>query len=332
MKLNKLFGTIIALSLIPSAAFAEVKILNASYDVTRDFYKAYNPIFARDFEAKNKEKITIQQSHGGSSKQALAVANGLQADVVTMNQTSDIQLLANKGLVAKNWASKFPNNAVPFTSTTVFLVRKGNPKAIKDWSDLTRSGIQVIVPNPKTSGNGRYTYLAAYGQALKANGNNDAKAREFVTVLFKNVPVLDSGGRAATTTFIQRQVGDVLITFENEAEMAAREFGKGSFGVVYPKVSIAAENPVAVVDTVVAKKNTQKAADAYLRFLWSEQGQEIAAKNYLRPQNPKVLAKYAKQFPKVNTFRVEEVFGNWDKVMKVHFADGGQFDQIYKKR
>ncbi|WP_434779851.1 sulfate ABC transporter substrate-binding protein [Neisseria sp. Ec49-e6-T10] len=310
---------------------ADTKLLNVSYDVMRDFYKDYNPLFVKSYQANNKEKIAIQQSHGGSSKQVLAVSGGLQADVVTMNQASDIDFLVTKGLIAKNWASRLPNNAVPFTSTTVFLVRKGNPKNIQDWADLTKNGVKVIIANPKTSGNGRYAYLAAYGQALKTNGNNDAQAKTFVKNLFNNVPILDAGGRAATTTFMQRKVGDVLITFENEAEMVAREFGRGSFQVVYPKLSISAENPVAVVDKVVTKKGTQKAAEAYLKYLWSEPAQELAAKNFLRPQNAKIAQKYSKQFPKINTFRAESLFGNWDNIMKKHFADGGVFDQIYKK-
>ncbi|KZE34303.1 sulfate ABC transporter substrate-binding protein [Crenobacter luteus] len=331
MKLRPLlFAPLLALA--GTAAHADVTLLNVSYDVMRDFYKDYNPLFQQAYQAKTGERVTVQQSHGGSSKQALSVVGGLAADVITMNQATDIDLLADKGLLPANWARRLPNDSVPFNSITVFLVRKGNPKAIRDWNDLVRPGVQVIVPNPKTSGNGRYTYLAAWGQALRQPGGSEARARDFVSRLFRNVPVLDSGGRAATTTFIQRQVGDVLVTFENEAEMVAREFGRGGFDVVYPKLSVLAENPVALVDKVVDKKGTRQAADAYLRQLWSVEGQTVAAQNYLRPQHPQVAARYAAQFPPVKTFRVAEVFGSWRAAMKTHFADGGVFDQIYAKK
>ncbi|RXZ44493.1 sulfate ABC transporter substrate-binding protein [Crenobacter cavernae] len=324
--------TALLLSLASTSVFADAQLLNVSYDVMRDFYKDYNPVFQKAYKAKTGETVTLQQSHGGSSKQALSVVNGLPADVITMNQATDIDLLADKGLIPATWAKRLPNDSVPFNSITVFLVRKGNPKAIRDWNDLAKPGVQVIVPNPKTSGNGRYTYLAAWGQALKQPGGSEAKARDFVGRLFKNVPVLDTGGRAATTTFIQRQTGDVLVTFENEAEMIAREFGRGGFDIVYPKVSVLAENPVAVVDKVVDKKGTRKEADAYLNYLWSVEGQTVAAQNYLRPQNAQVAAKYAAQFPPVKTFRVTQVFGSWKTAMKTHFADGGVFDQIYTKK
>ncbi len=324
--------TVLALSLaLSGTAFANTSILNVSYDVMRDFYKDLNPAFQKSYKAQTGQDIAVQQSHGGSSKQAMSVVSGLEADVITMNQAPDIDLLAERGaLVPKNWQQRLPDNAAPFTSTMIFLVRKGNPKQIKDWNDLTKPGVAVIIPNPKITGNGRYTYLAAWGQAQKAGG--EAKARQYVESLFKNVPVLDAGGRAATTTFMQRNIGDVLVTFENEAEMVAREFGRGSFDVIYPTVSILAESPVSVVDKVVDKKGTRKVAEDYLKFLWSPEGQEIAAQNYLRPRNAQVLAKYGKQFPTIKTFTVEETFGSWKKAMDTHFKDGGVFDQIYAKR
>jgi len=324
--------TVLALSFaLSGTAFANTSILNVSYDVMRDFYKDLNPAFQKSYKAQTGQDIAVQQSHGGSSKQAMSVVSGLEADVITMNQAPDIDLLAERGaLVPKNWQQRLPDNAAPFTSTMIFLVRKGNPKQIKDWNDLTKPGVAVIIPNPKITGNGRYTYLAAWGQAQKAGG--EAKARQYVESLFKNVPVLDAGGRAATTTFMQRNIGDVLVTFENEAEMVAREFGRGSFDVIYPTVSILAESPVSVVDKVVDKKGTRKVAEDYLKFLWSPEGQEIAAQNYLRPRNAQVLAKYSKQFPTIKTFTVEETFGSWKKAMDTHFKDGGVFDQIYAKR
>lgn len=324
--------TVLALSLaLSGTAFANTSILNVSYDVMRDFYKDLNPAFQKSYKAQTGQDIAVQQSHGGSSKQAMSVVSGLEADVITMNQAPDIDLLAERGaLVPKNWQQRLPDNAAPFTSTMIFLVRKGNPKQIKDWNDLTKQGVAVIIPNPKITGNGRYTYLAAWGQAQKAGG--EARARQYVESLFKNVPVLDAGGRAATTTFMQRNIGDVLVTFENEAEMVAREFGRGSFDVIYPTVSILAESPVSVVDKVVDKKGTRKVAEDYLKFLWSPEGQEIAAQNYLRPRNAQVLAKYSKQFPAIKTFTVEETFGSWKKAMDTHFKDGGVFDQIYAKR
>ena len=312
-------------------SWADATLLNVSYDVTRDFYKDYNPAFQQYWKAKTGETVTLQQSHGGSSKQAMSVVAGLEADVITMNQAPDIDILAERGgLVPAEWQKRLPDRSSPFVSTIVFIVRQGNPKAIQDWADLAKPGVQVIVPNPKTSGNGRYTYLAAWGQAQQAG--NAEQARAYVQKLFANVPVLDAGGRAATTTFMQRQIGDVLVTFENEAEMVAREFGRGSFTVVYPKRSILAENPVSVVDKVVDKKGTRKVAQAYLEYLWSPAGQELAAQNYLRPRNPETLKKYAAQFPPIQTFTVEQVFGGWRKAMDTHFRDGGVFDQIYSKK
>jgi sulfate transport system substrate-binding protein len=318
----------LTLSGLSAMTWADTTLLNVSYDVMRDFYKDYNPVFTKYYEAKFKDKLTIQQSHGGSSKQARSVIDGLEADVVTMNQSTDIDAIVEKGKqINAGWEKKYPDEAAPFSSLQVLIVRKGNPKGIKDWNDLAKPGVGVIVPNPKTSGNGRYTFLAAWGAALKQPGGSEAKAREFTSAVFANVPVLDAGGRAATTTFMQRQIGDVLVTFENEAEMIAREFGRGGFEVVYPSVSIDADLPVAVVDKVVDKKGTRKAADEYLRYLWSPEGQEIAAQNYLRPRNAAVAAKYAKQFPAVKLFGVAE-FGGLKAAQKKFFDDGAIYDQI----
>lgn len=304
-------------------------LLNVSYDVMRDFYKDYNAAFQKHWQAEGGQPLQIQMSHGGSSKQARAVIDGLAADVITMNMATDINALADHGgLVPQDWAARLPDNSAPFTSATVFIVRKGNPKGLQDWPDLLKDGVQVVVPNPKTSGNGRYTYLSAWGYVVQ-NGGDEGKAKAFVGKLFKQAPVLDTGGRAATTTFIQNQIGDVLVTFENEAEMIAREFGRGSFEVVYPSVSAEAEPPVAVVDKVVDKKGTRAEAEAYLKYLWSEDGQRIAANNYLRPRNEKVLAEFADRFPKVTFFNVNQTFGDWPSIQKTHFNDGGVFDQIY---
>ncbi|NOL49150.1 sulfate ABC transporter substrate-binding protein [Pelistega europaea] len=325
--LHKILVTTLGLSM--AGAVVAQDFLNVSYDVMRDFYKEYNPLFLKEYSAKhNGAALKIQQSHGGSSKQALSVANGLQADVVTMNQSSDVELLEHKGLIKAGWDKEFPDHAVPFTSTTVFLVRKGNPKHIKDWDDLTKEGVQVVIANPKTTGNGRYTFLAAYGAALKEDGGDESKAKALVKALFKNVPVLENGGRAATTTFVKRGIGDALVTFENEANMAAREFGAGEFEIVYPKYSIKAENPVAIVDSVVEKKGSEATAKEYLSYLWSDKAQELAASLYLRPSNPTILEKYKDRFPHVETFRANDVFGAWPEIMKKFFADGGIFDQI----
>jgi len=323
------------LSLVLAAAWlasglaqADTTLLNVSYDVMRDFYKDYNPVFQKYWQAKAGEKVTLQQSHGGSSAQARSVIEGLQADVITMNQHSDIDAVAQRGKqLPENWASRLPNNAAPFTSLQVLIVRKGNPKGIKDFSDLVKPGVAVVIPNPKTAGNGRYTYLAAWGYALKQPGGNEQKARDFVAALFKNVPVLDTGGRGATTTFMQRNIGDVLVTLENEAEMIAREFGRGNFEVVYPSLSIEAELPVSVVDKVVDKKGTRKQAEEYLKYLWSTEGQTVAAQNYLRPRDQAVFAKFGKQFPVVKLFTVGEL-GGWKAITPKHFADGAIYDQI----
>ncbi len=328
-----LIGTMLTVVAVvgSGAVSAQTSILNASYDVARELYKDINPAFVASWQAKGNPVVTINQSHGGSSKQVGAVIAGLEADVVTMNQVPDIQMLVKNGLVKADWQKRLPNDAAPYTTTSVFLVRKGNPKNIKDWSDLARPGVEVIVPNPKTSGNGRYTYLAAWGYAIK-NYKTEEKAREFVNALFANVPVFDGGGRGATTTFTQRNVGDVLVTFENEAILLDKEVGGDQFDIVYPSLSIDAPAPVTVVDKVVDKKGTRKIATAYLEYLWTPEGQEIIAKHYLRPRNAAVLKKYAKVFPAVNTFSVEKLLGGWENVQKAHFADGGIYDQIVVKR
>ena len=319
----------VLLGLVASAALADATLLNASYDVARDVYKDYNPMFQKYWKAKTGESLELKQSHGGSSKQVRAVADGLEADVVTMNQANDIEFLADKGLVAKDWARKFPNSASPYTSTMVFIVRKGNPKGFKDWSDLAAPGVQVIVPHPKNTGNGRNTYLSAWAWALKQPGGNDKSAQEFVGKLLKNAPLFAAGGRDATTTFMQRGLGDVLITFESEAEMIAKEFGKGNFEVIHPSLTMQTEFPVAIIDKVVDKKGTRKQATAYLEYLWSKEGQENAAQNYLRPRDAELLKKYAANFPPVKTFTVDEVFGGANRAFATHFKDGGSFDQIY---
>lgn len=310
-----------------------IELLNVSYDVMRDFYKDYNPLFIKQYKEKNPNvNINVQQSHGGSSKQALSVANGLAADVVTMNQESDITLLKNKQLVDANWEQNFPTHAVPFTSVSVLIVKKGNPKSIQDFADLTKEGVQVVMANPKTSGNGRYAFLSVYGSALKNSNNNHDVAKDLTRKLLANVAVLDAGGRGATTTFAQRGIGDVLITFENEAHTIVQQFGSDKFEIVYPKYTIAAENPVAVVKSVTEKKGTTAAAQNYLAYLWSDEAQNLAASLYLRPSQPEVLAKYTERFPSVHTFRANDVFGAWDDIMKTHFADGGVFDQLNQRR
>lgn len=324
--------TALVLGASTSLAIAQTMLLNVSYDVSRELYKDINPAFAAHWKAQSGDSVTINQSHGGSSKQAMAVAAGLEADVVTMNQAPDIDILVERGgLVAADWRKQLPHDAAPYTTTSVFLVRKGNPKNVKDWGDLAREGLQVIVPNPKTSGNGRYTYLAAWGYALDKTGS-ETGAREFVSKLFANVPVLDGGGRGATTTFTQRDVGDVLVTFENEAILIARELGGNKFDVVYPSISIDASAPVAVVKSVVDKRGTAQVAEGYLQFLFSPAGQEIIAKHNFRPRDPAVLAKNAEKFPPVRTFTVDEKLGGWAAVQKAHFADGGIYDQIVVKR
>jgi sulfate transport system substrate-binding protein len=320
------------LSAEPAAPAAPTTLLNASYDVSRELYKDINEAFIADWKKKTGETVTINQSHGGSTKQALAVANGLEADVVTFNQAPDVDVLVKQGgLVSADWRKKFPNGAAPYTTTSIFLVRNGNPKGIKDWEDLGKPGIEVIVPNPKTSGNGRYTYLAAWGYGLKKSGN-EAGAKEFVGKLFANVPVLDGGGRGATTTFTQRDKGDVLVTFENEAALIGKEFGADKFDIVYPKVSIIAEPPVAVVDKVADKRGSRKLAKAYLNFLYTPEGQAIIAKHDLRPRDEAALKANAAKFPAIETFSVEELLGGWEAVQKQHFADGATYDQLAVKQ
>jgi sulfate transport system substrate-binding protein len=319
-------GTLFA-GLAPTARAAGQTLLNVSYDVSREFYKDYNALFAAYWKKTTGEDVTLNQSHGGSSKQARSVVDGLEADVLTMNQANDIDVLHDRGnMIPADWAKRLPDNSSPTTSTSVILVRKGNPKQIRDWDDLGRAGISVIIPNPKTSGNGRYTYLAAWGAALK-KGVNPTAAQALVRRIFANVPVFDGGGRAATTTFAQRKIGDALATFESEVPLILREFGN-DFEPVYPGWSILAENPVTVVDKVVDKRGTRKLAEAYLKYLWSDEGQELAAKQSLRPRSAKVLAKYSKQFPKLQLFTVDELFGGWKKAQKDHFDDGGLYDQI----
>lgn len=318
--------------LTAGAAFAQTTILNVSYDVSRELYKDINPAFRAAWKKQSGADVTVNQSHGGSSKQAGAVIGGLEADVITMNQSPDIDILVERGgLVAADWRKQFPHDATPYTTTTVFLVRKGNPKNIKDWDDLIKPGYQVIVPNPKTSGNGRYTYLAAWGYALDKTGS-EAGARDFVSKLFANVPVLDGGGRGATTTFTQRDVGDVLVTFENEAILIAQELGSSKFDIVYPSLSIEAAAPVAVVQKVAAKRGTEKVARAYLDFLYTPAGQEIIAKHDFRPRDPAVLKKHAAKYPNIRTFTVEQKLGGWAAVQKAHFADGALYDQIVARK
>jgi sulfate transport system substrate-binding protein len=318
-----------ALTLAASGlASAQQTLLNASYDVAREFYKDINAAFVPAYKKATGKDVKIDQAHGGSSAQARAVADGLDADVVTMNTTTDIEFLAEKGVVAKDWARRFPDNASPTSSTMLFLVRNGNPKGIKDWDDLVKPGVQVVVVNPKTGGNGRYAYLAAWGY-VKKKGGTDAQAQEFMSKLYKNVPVLARGGRDATTAFLQRNTGDVLITFESEVESVNKEFGANKVDAVYPSISIVAENPVAVVERTVARKGTADLAKAYLNFLYSEEGQEIAAKHSIRPRSPSVLKKYAATFRPIKLFTVQELFGSLAEAQKVHFNDGGQFDKIY---
>lgn len=327
-----MFKTIILATLLFStSALAETKLLNVSYDVTREFYKDFNAAFIQHWKAKSGETVTINQSHGGSSKQARAVADGLEADIISMNQATDIDLLCERGkLIPQDWQTRLPYGSSPTASTTVFLVRKNNPKNIRDWNDLVKPGVSIIVPNPKTSGNGRYSYLAAWGYALKKS-NDPAQAKDFVSKLFKNVPVLDTGGRGATTTFAQRGIGDVLLTFENEVNLIRKELGNEQFDVVYPSSSILAENPISLVDKVVDKRKTRAVAQAYLDFHYSEAGQEIAAKHFLRPRLESVANKYRDVFKQIDLFTVDEMFGGWRKAQQTHFVDGGVFDQIYLK-
>jgi sulfate transport system substrate-binding protein len=321
--------TLALLLAIAGTALAQTQLLNASYDPTRELYVDFNAAFAKFWKGKSGQDVRFRQSHGGSGAQARAVIDGLDADVVTLALAYDIDAIAQAGLLDKAWQKRLPQNSSPYTSTIVFLVRKGNPKGIKDWSDLVRGGVQVITPNPKTSGGARWNYLAAWEYAKRKGGGSDAKAKEFITALFKNVPVLDSGARGATTTFVQRGIGDVLLAWENEAYLALDE-QKDKVEIVVPSMSILAEPPVAVVDKVVARKGTKAAAEAYLQFLYSPEGQEIAAKHHYRPRDEKVAAKYASRFAKVELFTIDKAFGGWQAAQKAHFADGGTFDQIYR--
>ena len=319
--------------IVSSLLAAEIRLLNVSYDPTRELYQDYNAAFSKYWKAKTGNNVVVKQSHGGSGKQARAIIDGLEADVATLALAADIDALAANGnLIPANWQTRLEHNNSPYTSTIVFLVRKGNPKGIKDWNDLVKTGVSVITPNPKTSGGARWNYLAAWGYALKNNGNDQAKAKEFVGKLFANVPVLDSGARGSTTTFVERGIGDVLLTWENEAFLAVKELGTDKFDVVVPSLSILAEPPVTVVDKNVDKHGTRKVAEAYLEYLYSPEGQEIAAKNYYRPTDVTVAAKYVKQFPKVELITIDKVFSGWTKTQKEHFADGGVFDQIYGKK
>ena len=333
--LKKFARTLIAVALLAQATHsvqaADFSLLNVSYDPTRELYQEYNKAFSAYWKAKTGDNLTIKASHGGSGKQARSVIDGLDADVVTLALAYDIDEISSVGkLLAPDWQKRLPHNSTPYTSTIVLLVRKGNPKGIKDWNDLVKPGVSVIVANPKTSGGARWAYLAAYGYALKKNNNDDAKARAYITDLYKHVPVLDSGARGATVTFAERGVGDVLLAWENEAYLVEAEFGKGKFDTVFPSISILAEPPVAVVDKVVDKRGTRKIAEAYLNYLYTPEGQEIAAHNYYRPTDPKIAAKYAAQFPKLNLFTISDTFGGWQKAQQTHFSDGGVFDKIYQ--
>ncbi len=314
-----------------STALAQTTLLNVSYDPTRELYQEFNAAFAKHWKSQTGETVTIRQSHGGAGKQARAVIDGLEADVVTLALAYDIDAIAeNTQLIPTDWQTRLPHNSSPYTSTIVFLVRTGNPKGIKDWDDLVKPGVSVITPNPKTSGGARWNYLAAWGYALKQHGNDEAKAREFVTQLYKNVPVLDSGARGSLTTFAERGIGDVFLSWENEAFLATQELGPDKFEIVAPSLSILAEPPVTVIDKVVDRKGTRKAAEAYLQYLYSPEGQDLAGKHYYRPRDPQVAAKYAEQFTKVDLFTIDEVFGGWQAAQKAHFEDGGFFDQIYQ--
>jgi sulfate/thiosulfate transport system substrate-binding protein len=337
MRNHRFLNTILAglvLGLVAGLATVnarDIKLLNVSYDPTRELYQEFNAAFAKHWQARTGDKVTIQQSHGGAGKQARSVIDGLQADVVTLALAYDIDMIAEKArLLPLDWQKRLPHNSSPYTSTIVFLVRKGNPKSIKDWDDLVRPGVSVITPNPKTSGGARWNYLAAWAYALQQNANDETKARDFITRLFKNVPVLDSGARGATTTFAQRGIGDVFISWENEAFLAIKEFGAGKLELVVPSMSILAEPPVTVVDRVAKRKGNETVAQAYLEYLYSEEGQDIAGKHFYRPRSQKAAAKYANQFAQVKLITIDEAFGGWQKAQKTHFADGGIFDQLFK--
>ena len=335
MKRQHLLASLALLLSLSATAQAQkqIQLLNVSYDPTRELYVEYNKAFSAYWQKKTGEQVSVKQSHGGSGKQARSVIDGLDADVVTLALAYDVDELAAKAkLIPADWQKRLQRNSSPYTSTYIFLVRKGNPKGVKNWDDLIKPGVSVITANPKTSGGARWGYLAAYGFALKQPGGNDAKAKDFVAKLFANVPVLDSGARGSTVTFAERGVGDVLLAWENEAHLALKEFGAGKFDIVYPPISIVAEPPVTVVDKNVDKKGTRAVAQAYLEYLYSPEGQEIAAKNFYRPIDAKVAAAYSKNFPKVNLFTIDDLFGGWSEAQATHFNDGGVFDQIYTKK
>ncbi len=316
----------------PLAHAKDVTLLNVSYDPTREFYVEYNKVFASHWKKQTGETVTVRQSHGGSGKQARSVVDGLEADVVTLAVAFDVDALSKQGrLIPANWQTRLPDNSSPYTSTIVFLVRKGNPKNIRDWGDLARPGVAVVTPNPKTSGGARWNYLAAWAWALKQPGGNDAKAEALLKKIFSNVPVLDTGARGSTVTFVERGIGDVLLAWENEALLAQKELGAGKFDIVVPSLSILAEPPVTVVDKVANKRGTRKVADAYLKYLYSKEGQDIAARHYYRPRDPEVAAKHAAQLPKITLITIDEVFGGWTKAQADHFSDGGSFDRIFAR-
>ena len=331
MLTKKIAALLFAALALPLQA-AELTLLNVSYDPTRELYQDFNKAFCEHLKKTSGDSLKIRQSHGGSGKQARAVIDGLAADVVTLALAYDIDEIAQRGLIAKDWQKRLPHNSAPYTSTIVLLVRKGNPKTIKDWNDLAKPGVSVITPNPKTSGGARWNHLAAWGYALKQPGGSEKTAQEFLAKIYKNVPVLDSGARGATTTFVERGIGDVLITWENEALLAIKELGPDKVEIVVPSLSILAEPPVAVVDKVADRRGTRKLAEAYLNYLYSDEGQQIAAQNYYRPTDDKVAKKFASQFPKLKLLTVEEVAGGWSRAQKTHFADGGIFDQIYQAK
>jgi sulfate/thiosulfate transport system substrate-binding protein len=332
MKLKSFLLAAVALALGTGASAKNITLRNVSYDPTRELYQDYNQAFAKYWKTKSGDDVTVEQSHGGSGKQARSVIDGLDADVVTLALAADVDALFDVAkLIPKDWQKRLPNNSAPYTSTIVFLVRKGNPKGIKDWDDLVKPGVAVITPNPQTSGGARWNYLGAWGYARKKYGG-DEKAKEFITALYKNVPVLDSGARGSTTTFVQREIGDVAISWENEAFLAIKEFGADKFEIVVPSISILAEPTVSVVDRFAKKKGSEAVATAYLEYLYSDEGQEIIARNFYRPRNEAVAAKYAKVFPKLQLFTIDEEFGGWTKVQKTHFGSGGVFEQIYLKK
>lgn len=327
--MRHLLAVVAALVWAGSASAADITLLNVSYDPTRELYVEFNKAFAAAYQKETGKSVEIKQSHGGSGAQARSVIDGLQADVVTLALAYDIDAIAGKGLIAPDWQKRLPQNSSPYTSTIVFLVRKGNPKGIKDWDDLLKKGVEIITPNPKTSGGARWNYLAAWGYALKKYGSAD-KAKQFVADLYQHVPVLDTGARGATVTFVERGVGDVLLAWENEAYLALKEFGKDKFEIVAPSVSVLAEPPVAVVDKVADKKGTRGVAEAYLKYWYTKEGQEIAARNSYRPRDPEVAKQHENEFAKVELFTIDELLGGWTKAQKDHFAEGGMFDQIYK--